>query len=299
MRVLRGRPVADEVSQRTAALVARLAEGGVRPTLAVLDATGDPAAARFARAKEKACGRLGMAWRYEAFPPRGAADRFLQRIRELSADPGIHGLLLEGPLSREYQERGPHERIPPEKDVEGLHPSNLGRLFAGSPLFVPATAAACLEILDHYQVMLPGRRAVVVGRSSVVGRPVALLLLARHATVTICHSRTRDLAAHTREAEVLVVAAGCPGLVQAPMVRPGAVVVDVGTNVTEAGEMVGDVDPSAEEVAGALTPVPGGVGPVTTALLLWQTAEACRLQVEATSAPPPSAGGETRRSPRR
>lgn len=282
--LLLGAPIASEVEARVAESVRALAERGVVPTLAIVDATGDEASARFARAKMRACARLGLESRHVTLPPAGASGEFLERLRDLAEDPRVHGILLESPLPEEYRPLNLSARVPPEKDVEGLHPYNLGRLFAGSPTFVPATAAACMEILKHHRIPLAGRRAVVVGRSTVIGRPIALLLLAEDATVTMCHSRTRDLASHIRQAEILVVAVGQAELVTAEMVAPGAVVLDVGTNVTAAGEVLGDVDfPGVEKVASALTPAKGGLGPVTTALLVWNTVEAARLQSSAPS----------------
>lgn len=272
---LLGRPLVEALEARLAATVRELAGRGIVPTLAIVDATGDEASARFARAKIRACERLGMATRAVTLPASGAGPRLLEALEELGADPQVHGILLESPLPLEYRPLGLADRLPPDKDVEGLHPCNLGRLFAGSPTFVPATAGACLELLRHYGIPVAGRHAVVVGRSTVVGRPAAMLLLAEHATVTVCHSRTPDLGVHTRRADLLIVAAGRPGLVDASMVAAGAVVLDVGTNVTEAGDVVGDVDyPSVREVASALTPAKGGLGPVTTAVLLEATARA-------------------------
>jgi methylenetetrahydrofolate dehydrogenase (NADP+)/methenyltetrahydrofolate cyclohydrolase len=278
---LLGEPLVRNLETRLSAYVSRLAERGRVPTLAIVDATGDEASARFARAKIRACARLGLASRLFSLPPVGAADRLLQTLSELSQDPEIHGILLESPLPAAYRSLDAASRLPPAKDVEGLHPYNLGRLFAGTPGFVPATAAACLEMLLHYRIPVQGRHAVVVGRSAVVGRPVAMLLLKENATVTVCHSQTSDLAEHTRRAEILVVAAGQPGLVTASMVAPGAVVLDVGTNVTPDGQVVGDVDfAGVEAVASALTPATGGLGPVTTAILLEQTVLAAARQEE-------------------
>lgn len=275
---LLGAPLARALEARLAREVQDLAVQGCVPTLAIVDATGDEASARFARAKIRACARLGLDTRLLSLPPQGAGAELLEALRELEADPAVHGILLESPLPPEYAGLDLAGRLPPGKDVEGLHPYNLGRLFAGSPTFVPATAAACMEMLRHHGIPVEGRRAVVVGRSTVVGRPVAMLLLAENATVTVCHTRTRDLAAHTRNAEILVVAAGRPGLVGADMVAPGAVVLDVGTNVTAGGDVVGDVDhEGVARVASALTPPVGGLGPVTTALLLDHTVRAARL----------------------
>jgi methylenetetrahydrofolate dehydrogenase (NADP+) / methenyltetrahydrofolate cyclohydrolase len=196
----------------------------------------------------------------------------------LSENPLVHGILLQTPLPGGARLADLAGLIDPAKDVDGASPTSLGRLMTGLPAFAPATAAAVLALLDHHEVALSGRRAVVVGRSAVVGKPVSQLLLARDATVTVAHSRTRDLAAVTSSAEVLVAAAGRAGLIGPGFVAPGAVVVDVGTNATPDGGLAGDVDPSVAEVAGALSPVPGGVGPVTTALLLRHVVDAAGAQ---------------------
>ncbi|MFG2073042.1 bifunctional 5,10-methylenetetrahydrofolate dehydrogenase/5,10-methenyltetrahydrofolate cyclohydrolase [Nonomuraea maritima] len=199
-------------------------------------------------------------------------------LSRLSSDPQVHGVMLQTPLPAGASAQQLAAAIDPRKDVDGANPLSLGRLAAGLPAFPPATAAAVLALLDHYEVELEGRRAVVVGRSTVVGKPLAHLLLDRHATVTVAHSRTRDLASVTSTADVLVAAAGRAGLIGAAHVAPGAVVIDVGTNPTEDSGLTGDVDFEAVSgVAGALTPVPGGVGPVTTALLLRHTARAANL----------------------
>jgi methylenetetrahydrofolate dehydrogenase (NADP+)/methenyltetrahydrofolate cyclohydrolase len=268
-RVLRGTPVVQDREARIRARVRELAAHGVVPTLAIVDATGQEAAERFARAKTRVCERLGLSARTFRLPSSGRERELLETLASLSQDQEVHGILLESPLPEAYRRLEAVTRIPPAKDVEGLHPFNLGRLLSGTGEFVPATAAACRELLHHYGIPIAGRHAVVVGRSPVVGRPVALLLLAQDATVTICHSRTRDLAHHTRQADILVVAAGHPGLVKAGMVKPGAVVLDVGMSFTDQGTVLGDVEAEGIlEVASAWTPPSGGIGPVTTILLL-------------------------------
>jgi methylenetetrahydrofolate dehydrogenase (NADP+)/methenyltetrahydrofolate cyclohydrolase len=195
-------------------------------------------------------------------------------LNRLGADDDVHGIILQTPLPAGIDIGDLTPAIPPAKDVDGANPASLGRLAAGLPAFPPATADAVLALLDHHDVALSGRHAVVVGRSTVVGKPAAHLLLDRDATVTICHSRTSDLAAITRQADVLVAAVGRPGLITPEHVSPGTVVIDVGTNPTADGGLVGDVDPAVAETAAGLTPVPGGVGPVTTALLLQHTVRA-------------------------
>ena len=205
---------------------------------------------------------------------RASAAAIEAQLSALSGDPTVDGIILQTPLPSGVRLAELAGVIDPAKDVDGANPLSLGRLMTGLPAFAPATASAVLALLDHYEIPLAGRHTVVVGRSAVVGKPVAHLLLDRNATVTICHSRTRDLAAITRQAEVLVVAAGRVGLIGASHVTPGATVIDVGTNASTDGGLVGDVDVSVTEVAAALTPVPGGVGPVTTALLLRHVTDA-------------------------
>jgi methylenetetrahydrofolate dehydrogenase (NADP+)/methenyltetrahydrofolate cyclohydrolase len=202
-------------------------------------------------------------------------------IAQLADDPEVHGIILQTPLPDGASLAALAEAIPPAKDVDGASPQSLGRLAAGLPAFAPATAEAVLALLDHHQVALRGRHAVVVGRSVVVGKPAALLLLDRDATVTVCHSRTADLAAVTRQADILVAAVGRAGLIGPGHVAPGTTVVDVGTNPTPDGGLAGDVDPAVAGVAAALTPVPGGVGPVTTALLLSHVVDAATASVRA------------------
>ncbi|HEX6352937.1 bifunctional 5,10-methylenetetrahydrofolate dehydrogenase/5,10-methenyltetrahydrofolate cyclohydrolase [Actinophytocola sp.] len=243
----------------------------IHPRLAVVVATDDESSAWYVRSIAKTAARSGLLC--DIVEP-GAAG-ILGELESLSADPTVHGIILQTPLPAGARFEELAAAISPEKDVDGANPLSLGRLTAGLPAHPPATAAAVMALLDHYEIPLAGRRVVVVGRSNVVGKPVAHLLLARDATVTICHSRTADLAQCTRSADVLVAAVGRPGLITAEHVNPHAVVIDVGTNPTADGGLVGDVDQEAVSGrAAALTPVPGGVGPVTTALLLRHTINA-------------------------
>jgi methylenetetrahydrofolate dehydrogenase (NADP+) / methenyltetrahydrofolate cyclohydrolase len=270
-RPLAGREAAAALRGRTAEAVA----GAGAVALAVVLATGDESAARYVRSLAAAAARAGIGCEVTDLGPATPAKQIAATLRALSADPAVHGIILQTPLPAGLRLAAVAALIEPGKDVDGANPLSLGRLTAGLPAFAPATAQAVLQLLDFHGVELAGRRAVVVGRSVVVGKPLAQLLLARDATVTICHSRTADLAAVTVEAEVLVVATGRAGLITARHVRPGAVVVDVGTNPTADGGLAGDVDAdSVAAVAGALSPVPGGVGPVTTAQLLLNTAVA-------------------------
>jgi methylenetetrahydrofolate dehydrogenase (NADP+)/methenyltetrahydrofolate cyclohydrolase len=275
-----GRTIAVSMATATAAAVDVLRSGGITPTLAVLVPTDDPGAAWYVRAIQRAAARTGIACQvYRMTGPQSAppgAEQIAGRLAELSLDPGVHGVICQTPLPAGVGLPVVGTAIPAGKDVDGASPASLGGLAAGLPgVFAPATAAAVLTILRHERVPLTGRRAVVVGRSTVVGKPAALLLLAEHATVTIAHSRTRDLPAVCREADVLVVAAGQPELIGADHVRPGAVVIDVGTSPTDDGGVAGDVDGAAVTgIASVLTPVPGGVGPVTTAVLMQHTLRA-------------------------
>jgi methylenetetrahydrofolate dehydrogenase (NADP+) / methenyltetrahydrofolate cyclohydrolase len=275
VRLIDGRTHAAAI---TAELRGRIAELGVRPTLAVLVPTENEATDWYVRNIARAADKVGVDVRVERAIGAGA-DEISARLAKLSADDSVHGVMCQTPLPDGVTLADVGSYIDPAKDVDGANPASLGRLAAGLPAYAPATAAAVLEILQREELPLAGVRAVVIGRSTVVGKPAALLLLAQHATVTICHSRTADLPAVAREADVLVAAVGRAGLVTADYVKPGATIIDVGTNPTADGGLTGDVDPdSVAATAGALTPVPGGVGPVTTALLLRHTVTAASLR---------------------
>ena len=283
MKLLDGKAVAQKILGEVAGGVRDLrARTGVTPTLAVV-LVGDFAASKIYIANKKKAGDgVGIASRDFIYPDGLSRPALSTLLESLNADPAVHGILLQLPLPAGFDEDAAIAAIAPEKDVDGFHPQNLGRLLAGSPTVLPCTPAGCLEILDHYGAELTGAEAVVVGRSRIVGKPLAQLLLARNATVTLCHTRTRDLAAHTRRADVLCVAAGRPGMITGPMVKEGAWVIDVGINRLETGKLVGDVDfDSASQRAGAITPVPGGVGPMTIAMLLRNTLAAARRQLRA------------------
>jgi methylenetetrahydrofolate dehydrogenase (NADP+)/methenyltetrahydrofolate cyclohydrolase len=298
MKVLAGAPVAEAIRARVREEVAKLRERGVVPRLEAILVGEDPASRVYVRAKAKACQEVGIASRTHALPATTRPEELASLIAALNADHAVDGILLQLPLPAHLEAHRFLSLIAPEKDVDGFHPENVGLLHQGRPRFVPCTPAGILELLRFYGVPLVGCRAVVVGRSDIVGKPMAALLLQEHATVTVAHSRTRDLAAVCREGELLVVAAGKPALVGAEHVREGAVVVDVGVNrvedpalvarvfPTDPGRMaelekrgytlVGDVDFGAvSRKAAALTPVPGGVGPLTIAQLLANTVKAC------------------------
>jgi methylenetetrahydrofolate dehydrogenase (NADP+) / methenyltetrahydrofolate cyclohydrolase len=270
-----GGAIAAAIRTEVTTLAQNLRGAGTVPTLVVVLPTDDESAAWYVRSIERAAAQVGVECQVRRpEDPDGAALAAL--LDELSADPGVHGIVLQTPLPSGVDglDVGSHIAMP--KDVDGANPLSLGRLAAGLPCFAPATAAAVLEILRHEKVPLIGARAVVVGRSTVVGKPAALLLTEADATVTVCHSRTVDLAERCAEADILVVAVGRAQLLGERHVKPGAVVIDVGTNPTADGQLVGDIDPSAVAKAGRYTPVPGGVGPVTTMVLLRHVVTAAR-----------------------
>lgn len=280
-RVIDGREVAAVVRDRVAAEVRELREQGVKPGLATVLVGDDPASEVYVRMKHRACDEVGIDSFDHEPPATVSAGELGALMAELGADPRVSGILLQLPLPEHLEADALTARIPAAKDVDGLTPASAAALVQGRPGLVPCTPAGVMELLAHAGVELEGSRAVVLGRSALVGRPLAALLLAADATVTQCHSRTRDLGAVCREADVLVSAVGRPGTITAEMVRPGAVVIDVGTNRGEQG-LVGDVEfESVAEVAGAITPVPGGVGPMTIAMLLSNTVRAARLQASA------------------
>jgi len=270
-RIIDGKGFAGALRARVATEVARVvATSGRKPGLAVVLVGEDPASSVYVRSKGKATLAAGM----ESFEHRLSAnvsqDALIALIDRLNADPAVDGILVQLPLPRHIDERAVITRIDPDKDVDGFHPVNAGRLATGLEGFVPCTPLGCLLLLKDVHPHLAGLEAVVIGRSNIVGKPMGQLLLRESCTVTMTHSRTRDLFAHVRQADIVVAAVGIPGFVEASWIKPGASVIDVGINRTEAG-LVGDVDPAAAEVAGAITPVPGGVGPMTIAVLMRNT----------------------------
>ena len=260
-----------DVATRAAALTAR----GHQPGLAVVLVGDNPASEVYVRNKIKACEDNGLHSSYDRYPATLSEADLLARIDALNSDPKIHGILVQLPLPKHIDSHKVIEAIAPEKDVDGFHVANAGALMTGKPLFRPCTPYGVMKMFEAYGIDLKGAYAVVIGRSNIVGKPMALLLLEAGATVTICHSKTRDLAAHTRNADVVVAATGLRNILTAEMVKPGAAVIDVGMNRDEAGKLCGDVDfAGAKEVAGYITPVPGGVGPMTITMLLVNTIEA-------------------------
>ena len=259
-----------EVAQRAAALTAR----GTQPGLAVLLVGENPASQVYVRNKIKACEDNGLYSLHEQHPAEMSEAALLQRIAELNADPRIHGILVQLPLPAHIDSHKVIEAIAPEKDVDGFHVANAGALMTGQPRFQPCTPYGVMKMFESEHIALKGANAVVIGRSNIVGKPMALMLINAGATVTVCSSQTRDLAAHTRAADIVVVATGRRNILTAEMVKPGATVIDVGMNRDDAGKLCGDVDfGPVSEVAGFITPVPGGVGPMTITMLLVNTIE--------------------------
>ena len=267
-----GKTLAAKVRAQVAEDVKEFGEPVCLATILVGD---DPASHVYVGSKHKASHEAGIDSRDHRFPSDTSESEILDLIAELNADDVVDGILVQLPLPEHMDEPKVLRSVDPAKDVDGFHPLNAGLLFLGEPFLVPATPSGVMVMLAEHGVELKGKEAVVIGRSEIVGKPMAMLLLAEHATVTICHSRTANLAEHSRRADILVAAVGRPGIVTPEMVKPGATVIDVGVNRTEAG-LVGDVDPGVFEVAGLMTPVPGGVGPMTIAMLLRNTLTAAQ-----------------------
>lgn len=253
---------------------------GIAPGLAVVMVGDDPASAVYVRNKHKACLDVGIESYQIEFPEDITEEDLLKKIDELNADDKVNGILVQLPLPSGINEEKVIERISPDKDVDAFHPSNVGRIMIGNYSFLPCTPAGIISLLDHYNVEIAGKRCAVVGRSNIVGKPMALLLTERNGTVTLCHSKTRDLENILRESDIIVVAIGKAEFLHADMVKPGAVVIDVGINRTAEGKLVGDVAfGEVSQVASMITPVPGGVGPMTITTLLRNTLSAAKLQI--------------------
>lgn len=280
-RILSGKEFAAKIKEDAGRSVAELKAEGVHPRLAVVIVGADPASEVYVRNKQKACAELGIISDHIALPADTAKEELITRIDALNADASVHGILVQLPLPeglRAYEEEV-LERIDPRKDVDGFNPMNAGRLVLGAPGLRPCTPAGCIRMLELAGIPIEGAHAVIIGRSNIVGKPMGHLLLERNATVTVCHSRTQNLAAVARAADILVAAVGRPGFVTADMVKPGATVIDVGINRIAPKKLVGDVDFEAvSAVAGAITPVPGGVGLLTVAMLMQNVVYAARMQ---------------------
>jgi len=277
-RVIDGVALARTLRGATKVRAATLAARGRTPGLAAVQVGDDPASKVYVRTKMKTCAEVGIYSEHIELPASTSETELLARIRALNADPRIHGILIQLPLPKHIATDRVLEAVAPEKDVDGFHPCNVGLLVTGQPRFVPCTPAGVMAMLEAEGIALDGREAVIVGRSNIVGKPMAMLLLQKGATVTICHSRTQGLDAHTRRADIVVAAVGRPQLVGADMVKPGAVVIDVGINRLPDGKLVGDVAfQSLLGRASHITPVPGGVGPMTVTMLMANTVQAAEL----------------------
>ena len=272
-QLIDGKTLAQEIRQEIAKDIELLVgQTGVCPGLAVVLVGDDPASAVYVRNKKKACDTAGLYVDDHALPATTTQEELLKLIDQLNNDPKIHGILVQLPLPSQIDSQAVLNTVLPDKDADGFHPYNIGRLVAGDPVFVPCTPKGVMRMIEATGQSVKGKRAVILGRSNIVGKPVAMLLMHQHATVTICHSRTTDLPGMCKEADILVAAIGKAQFVKSDMVKPGAIVIDVGINRLDDGRLVGDVDfEPVKEVAGWLSPVPGGVGPMTIAMLLANT----------------------------
>ncbi|MCY3036092.1 MULTISPECIES: bifunctional 5,10-methylenetetrahydrofolate dehydrogenase/5,10-methenyltetrahydrofolate cyclohydrolase [Aerococcus] len=269
-------PLKADLSQRVAALK----DQGIQPRMVTFLVESDDASAAYAKVKGRLAEKLGVIYDFISLKESTSTGELVQAIKEKNADPNIHGVMVEMPLPKHIDEQAVIEAIAPEKDLDGLHPLNLGYLLKGTPKMIPNTALSALRLIEASGIEIAGKQAVVIGRSNIVGKPLSQLLLSRHATVTVCHSHTKDLTAISQAADILCVAIGKPHFIQADMVKEGAVVIDIGTNYDEKGKVSGDVDFEAlESKQGFLTPVPGGVGPLTTTLIFDQLIRAIETRV--------------------
>ena len=276
-KIIDGKAVAEKLYEGLRTEVEALTAKGKTPGLAVVLVGEDPASAVYVRNKVKTCEKLGIYSEKYDLPADTSQDDLLKLIGELNANPKIHGILVQQPLPKHMDDKIINANISPKKDVDAFHPENVGKLTLGDKGFVSCTPAGVMELLKDAGISAHGQECVVVGRSNIVGKPMALLLLAEHGTVTICHSRTKDLAGVCRRADILVAAVGRANFVTGDMVKPGATVIDVGINRGADGKLCGDVDyASASEIAGYITPVPGGVGPMTIAMLMKNTVESAQ-----------------------
>jgi len=279
--IIDGKAIAQEVRAEWKIRADALKARGITPGLAVIIVGEDPASKVYVGNKVKACAELGLHSEHIALPADTSESTLLAKIAELNANPAIHGFLVQLPLPKHINSDKVLLAISPNKDVDGFHPINVGALVIGNTLFPPCTPWGAMKLLEKSGVSIEGKHAVVVGRSNIVGKPMALMLLQQNATVTICTSKTVDLARYTRDADILVVATGKPQMITGDMIKPGAAVIDVGINRLPNGKLVGDVDfDSAKEVAGWITPVPGGVGPMTITMLLANTVQAAERSVK-------------------
>lgn len=276
-KIIDGKLIAAQMRESIAADVSRLKLSGVTPGLAVVLAGDDPASRVYVSMKEKACADTGIFSDEHKLPVETSEAQLLELVERLNRDSRIDGILVQLPLPKQIDESKILEAIAPAKDVDGFHPYNVGRLVTGNPLFQPCTPYGVMKMLEYTGVDLAGKHVVVIGRSNIVGKPVALMCLARHATVTICHSRTVNLAEEVRRGDVVIAAVGRPEMIKGDWIKPGAVVIDVGVNRVGEKKLVGDVEfEAAMARASAITPVPGGVGPMTITMLLYNTVESAK-----------------------
>jgi methylenetetrahydrofolate dehydrogenase (NADP+)/methenyltetrahydrofolate cyclohydrolase len=278
-KILDGKKIAAQITEKTRTDIERFkTETGITPGLTVIIVGEDPASKVYVGRKHKACNDAGIVSQVIVLPAAVAEDELLRRVEQLNADPQVHGILVQLPLPRHINADLVLERIDPDKDVDGFHPVNVGNLSIGRENLVPCTPYGVIKMLELSGLSMEGKRAVIIGRSNIVGKPMAMLLLARNATITVCHSRTKDLASVACEGDIVVAAIGKPGFVTKEMIKPGAVVIDVGINRV-GDKLVGDVSyDEVAEVASYITPVPGGVGPLTIAMLLHNTLRAAKIQ---------------------
>ncbi|MCA9500758.1 MAG: bifunctional methylenetetrahydrofolate dehydrogenase/methenyltetrahydrofolate cyclohydrolase FolD [Nitrospira sp.] len=277
-QVIDGKALAQAIREKISEEVHLLEKDtGIKPGLAAILVGDDPASAVYVRNKKIACEKAGLYPQEHLLPASTSQETLLKLVHQLNEDPRIHGILVQLPLPPGMDSQAILHAVSPEKDVDGFHPVNVGRLVTGDPMFIPCTPKGVIQMIDSTGQDIAGKRAVVIGRSNIVGKPVAMLLLHRHATVTICHSRTKDLPGVVREADIVIAAIGKPLFVTPDMVKEGAIVIDVGINRLANGKLVGDVDfGRVKELAGWITPVPGGVGPMTIAMLLQNTVESAK-----------------------
>jgi len=278
--IIDGKAISEKLREEIKGSVDELLERGLKPGLAVVIVGDDPASRTYVNNKKKACAQVGIYSEEHALPAETTQEQLIALVRELNSRDDIHGILVQLPLPRHIDEEAVIAAISPKKDVDAFHAENVGHIMIGDYKFLPCTPAGVMELLRETGIEIKGKECVVIGRSNIVGKPMAMLLLHQHGTVTICHSRTRDLAEVTRRADILVVAIGKAKFITADMVKPGAVVIDVGMDRDENGKLCGDVDfASVSEVAGYITPVPGGVGPMTITMLLKNTVTAARQRL--------------------
>jgi methylenetetrahydrofolate dehydrogenase (NADP+)/methenyltetrahydrofolate cyclohydrolase len=278
-KILDGKEISEKIKGNIKVEVNRLKEKGITPGLAVILVGENPASKVYVKNKQKACENVGMYSEEHKLPESTTQEELLRLVERLNRDNKIHGILVQLPLPKHIDSDTILKGIDPSKDVDGFHPYNIGMLLIGQPIFIPCTPYGIMNMIEHSGISVEGKTAVVVGRSNIVGKPVALLLMHKNATVTVCHSKTKDLADVCRKADIIVAAIGKPKMIKADMVKDGAVVIDVGINRLDDGSLVGDVDyDEVSKKAGWITPVPGGVGPMTIAMLMYNTVHAAKMQ---------------------